>query len=346
MVLSRQIIKTKMEVLKQNKQKFWDMIAKYNSFLLCLHVNADADSLCSNVAMSELLVQMGKKVTILDGKNFSFSKDLHNLGWLQFVSNHRVEELHLELMDKPCFIMLDASNEDRLHDMGDKMTLPKIVVDHHLGNNIVGAELSIVDTEFSSASQMVYELGEGHGPFTTDYLQAVFMGMYGDTGGFRHGLSARVFEIASVIQKQVDMQPLINTYNNSVGPDDMAMLAIATNHMELFNVGSICFCITVISNEEMSKYSEITNETNSNFVVRTLGQQKGIDVLIVANQGTYFKWRVRFRSFGQNNYAKIMAESIGGGGHPMAASGTIVTDNPRTVSAIVKSNAIKRMEIK
>lgn len=330
-----------MEILKQNKQKFWDTIAKYNSFILCLHVNADADSLGSNIAMSELLVQMGKKVTILAGKNKSFSKELHNLGWLKFVSNHRVEDLHIELMEKACFIILDASNEDRLHGMGDKMPLPKIVIDHHLGNNIIGAELSIVDTEFSSASQMVYELVEGQGPFTTDFLQAVFMAMYGDTGGFKHGISPRVFEIASIICEQVDMQPLINAYNNSVGSDDMAMLAIATNHMEFFNVSNVHFCLTVISKDEMDKYAEINAETNSNFVVRTLAQVNGIDVLVIASQEDEDHWRVRFRSFNPTGYAKAMAESIGGGGHPMAASGTIVTDNPRTVSAIIKSKAIK-----
>lgn len=331
-----------MDILKQNKQKFWDTVEKYDNFILCLHVNADADSLCSNIAMSELLTQMGKNVTILAGKNKTFSKELHNLGWLQFITNHSVEGLHLNLMQKACFIMLDASSEDRLHNMGDKMPLPKIVIDHHAGNNIAGAELAIIEPAFSSASQMVYELGVNNVPFTTDYLQAVFMGIYSDTGGFRHGLSVRVFEIAEIVFQRVDMQPMINAYNNSVGHDDMAMLTIATNHIEYFDVGSLHFCMTVISKDEMGKYSEINEETNSNFIIKTLKRLANIDILVVASQGfgdDNDKWRVRFRSFNADGYAKKMAESIGGGGHPMAASGAITTNNSRAVSVIIKYKA-------
>lgn len=342
MVLFCQINYIKMKILKLNKQKFWDTVVKYNNFILCLHVDADADSLCSNIAMSKLLTQAGKKVTIVVGKNETFSKELHGLDLLQFVINERVEDLRLNLMQSACFIMLDTSNEDRLHDMGDKMPLPKIVIDHHASNSITGAELSIVDTDFSSASQMVYELADGHGFFMTDFLQAVFMGMYSDTGGFKYGLSARVFEIAQIIQEQVDMQPLITAYNNSVGLDDLAMLAIATNHLEFFDGGNLRFLIAIISKDEMSKYSEISDETNSNFVIKTLEQQKGIDVLVVASQNSEDLWRVRFMSFRKSSYAKTMAESfIGGGGHFDAGSATVVTNSPRTISVIVKNKAIQ-----
>lgn len=328
-----------MEILKQKRQEFWDTISKYNNFLLCLHVNADADSLCSNIAMSELLTQMGKTVEILAGKNDSFSKELHNLNWLRFVANHYVEDCNFKEYD--CFIMLDASNEDRLHDMGDKMPLPKIVIDHHVSNNITGAELSIVDKSFSSASQMVYELGVSHAPFTTDYLQAVFMGIYGDTGGFKHGISARVFEIASTIYQRVEVQHLIDTYNNSIGPDDLAMMAIATNNMEFFEIKGLRFCMAIISSDEMAKYSDvITSETNSNLIIRTLRQTKNIHVLCVASQEDEDHWRVRFRSFNNTDYAKSMAESIGGGGHSNAASGILVANGPRVVSKIIKTNAI------
>lgn len=333
-----------MDILQKNKQKFWDAIEKYDNFILCLHVNADADSLGSNIAMSELLTQIGKTVTILAGKNKFFSKELHGLGWLQIVSSNGVEDLDFESLGKTCFIMLDTSNEDRLHDMSDKMPLPKIVVDHHASNNIVGAEVSIVDPTFSSASQMVWELSVdcGYFPHTTDFYQAVFMGIYSDTGGFKHGLSARVFEIAESVYQRVDMQPLIDAYNNSVGPDDMLMLAIATNHLEFFAVGSVHFCMAVISQNEMAKYAEINNQSNSNFVVRTLQQQVNVDVLIVANQESEDNWRVRFRSFNNTDHAKKMAQSIfGGGGHSMSASATLVTSNPRTVSAVIKNNAIK-----
>lgn len=335
------------ETLKLNKKsitKFWDIVNEHNNFILCLHVDADADSLGSNIAMRELLTQMGKKVTLLAGKNESFSKDLRDLdGWLSTVSNHGVDYLHLDVMESTCFIMIDTSNEDRLHDVKIPSNIHKIVFDHHASNNITGALLSIIDSDFSSASQMVWELAvEKSGLHTDDFCKAVFMGIYGDTGGFKHGISDRVFEIASIIQRRVNIEPLINAYNNSVGYDDMAMLSIATNHLEFFNVGRLRFCMTTISKDEIAKHHEIGKETNSNFVVRVLEQQKDIDVLVVANQDTEDRWRVRFRSFGQNDYAKAMAEIVsGGGGHPNAASGTIVTNNYRTVSAMIKANAIK-----
>jgi bifunctional oligoribonuclease and PAP phosphatase NrnA len=328
---------------KEEIDKFGELLNKYDRFLLCLHENADADSLCINIAMAELLTACEKTVTIVAGKNQSFSKELHNLAdWLRIVFPSKVEELDLSNYD--CFIMLDASNEERLHDMGDKMTLPKIVVDHHVGNNITGAELSIVDPSLSSASQMVYEIAYPilHA-MTKDFLLAVYMGIYGDTGGFKHGMSARTHQICGQIYRAgADPSGLVDAYNKSVGVDDVAMLAIATSNLKRFNANGVRFCVTTISQSDIEKHPEILPESNSNFVVRTLDQMHNVDVLVVANQQEGDSWRVRFRSFiNGGSHACDMAKALGGGGHAQAASCTIYNNDPRGIVASVKREAFE-----
>lgn len=328
-----------MNILNQNKDLFWQTIAKYNRFLLCLHVSADADSLCSNTAMKELLVKMGKNVTIITGNNKTFSKDLQNLPWLDLVTVSTVEELNLA--DYDCFIMIDAAVEDRLHALGNQMSLPKIVIDHHISNNIVDAELGIVDGQYSSAAQMVYELGIGYEPHTTDFLQAVYIGMYADTGGFKFNVSPRLFEVASSICEQTDVTKIVSHYSQSIGRDDMAMLGIAANNNEMFDVGGLNFCLVTISNENMNKYPEIVDETNTNTVVKLFSDMKGIDVLVIASQRDEDDWRVRVRSFIDGEHAKQIAEYFGGGGHPHAASGKFPKALPQTVTEAIKNATIE-----
>lgn len=321
----------------QTKKDFKETIDKYNRFLLCLHVNADADSLCSNIAMFEFLTSLGKRVTILAGKNNRFSRELAGLSnWLKLVANHTVEEIDFGQYD--CFIMLDAYSEERLYDT-KHMPLPKVVIDHHESNTISDAEFLIVDSAYSSASHMVYDLCFEYAPHSRDYLLAVYMGIYSDTGGFRYGVSSEVHEVCSYICKQVDPSGLVKNYNQSIGVEDISVLSIATTNIKDFSVGDLKIYATTISQKDIrQKFGILDVNWNSNIAIRFLSEINGADVICVASEEESGLWRMRFRSFVEGLHAKILAESFGGGGHKHAASGTFLNNEPRAVIAEVKKH--------
>ncbi len=326
------------ENLKLNKesiQKFWDALIKYDNIILCLHENSDPDSLCSNAAMMDALIEIGKSVTFISGKDTVFSKKMHSLPWLEKVTISRFEDLDFG-NPKTCFIMIDIADESRVHGMGDNMTLPKIVIDHHKSNNITGAEFAIVDTDFSSAAQMVYEIVSTHTSVTKNFLQAVYMGMYSDTGGFKFGISSRVFEIASIVFKSADMNPLVQNYTKSLGADDLAILAIATNSKKYFSVSNINFCVVTLSRADIQRHPEITEASSMNIVTTVFSDLQDADVVFIARQGDEDDWRVSVRSFLPGGHARQIAEYLGGGGHDRAAGIKMYNTEPRGIVATVQ----------
>lgn len=324
---------------KQTKKLFWDTVNRFDRFLLCLHVNADADSLCSNIAMSELLVSRGKSVTILAGKNTTFSKELVNLNdWLKIVSNHSVEEIDFGQYD--CFIMLDAHNEERLYDTKD-MPLPKIVIDHHRDNQIQDAEFKVVLSNYSSTAEMIYDLASSYISLSDDFLLAVYMGIYGDTAGFKYNVRSAVHEICSEICRRVDPSKLVLDYNKTLEAYDLDVLSIAISNLKQFKVSNLSFGVTTLPMKDVFEKIGFDKKWSSNVATKVLSDVNDLDVLCIASEREPGVWRIRFRSFVNGSHARILAETFKGGGHDKASGGVFYNNEPRAVVAKIKESAEK-----
>lgn len=323
----------------QTKKLFWEAVNKFDRFLLCLHVNADADSLCSNIAMSELLVSRGKSVTILAGKNETFSNELVRLSnWLALVSNHKVEEIDFGQYD--CFIMLDAHNEERLYDTKD-MPLPKIVIDHHRDNQIEGAEFKVVLSNYSSTAEMIYDLASNYVPPSDDFLLAVYMGIYGDTAGFKYNVRSAVHQICSEICRKVDPSKLVLDYSKTLEMHDLDVLSIAISNLRKFKISNLSFGVTTLPMSEVVNKIGLDTKWSSNIATRVLSDINNLDVLCIASEREPGVWRIRFRSFVDGDHARVLAETFQGGGHNKASGGVFYNNEPCAVVAKIKENAEK-----
>ena len=156
------------------------------SVILTTHVNPDPDGLGCQVALEELLLALGKKVTIANHhpipRRFSF---------LEFRSpQHNGEEITAQLAEgADLLLVVDTADSRRVGDASRLLSAvgPQVaVLDHHLAGDLDG-ELSCRSPEHSSTAEMVYGLLARLGfPFTQRSVDALYAGLMFDTGSFRY----------------------------------------------------------------------------------------------------------------------------------------------------------------
>lgn len=302
--------------IKTIKQEFWETIEKYDRFLLCLHKNADLDSLCSNLAMRELLLRAGKTVTLLAGENNNFPESFAIFATdLRFISNHSIPEI--DQNDYDYFIMLDIASESRLYDVSSsQIVIPKIVIDHHAGNNISGAEFSFIDPSRSSTAEMVAELGFID---SDEFKSYIYMGIYADTMGFKFSMSSRVFEI---LQKTFTKKTtrMVLCFEKSFTINDFKLLQTVIEkekfvyNRESHKISLVVVCLSAVDTALLAPFADTGK------IISIYEKRSDIDIFILAIQQGEDLWRLRIRSYvGDREYAKEIAEEFGGTGHAQSA---------------------------
>ena len=156
------------------------------SVILTTHVNPDPDGMGCQVALEELLLALGKRVTVANHhpvpRRFSFIEFRAPLRCGEQITAGLAEDADL-------LLVLDTADSRRighasrlLEPMGQRVA----VLDHHLAGDLTG-ELSFRSPEFSSTVEIVYGLLARLGyPFSQRAVDAIYAGLMFDTGSFRY----------------------------------------------------------------------------------------------------------------------------------------------------------------
>jgi phosphoesterase RecJ-like protein len=167
----------------------WDtlisMIRKHDRFVLTSHIRPDCDALGSELGMVGILQAMGKKVTIVNGHQTP-----PILGFLDPSQSIQVISEHIDAEDVEgdCLIILDTSAWAQLGPMADvlrRWTGTKIVIDHHVGEDDLGAQF-FKDTSAEATGHLVALLAQKAGvKITKPMATALYAAIATDTGWFR-----------------------------------------------------------------------------------------------------------------------------------------------------------------
>lgn len=315
--------------IQETRKKFWETIEKYDRFLLCLHRYVDMDSLASNLAMMKLLVANGKTVTLLRGENESFPKNFDVFAdEMRFIRKEKLSGINQD--DYDCIIILDVAGEDRLYDVNSlQITIPKIVIDHHAGNNISGAEFSFVDPSRSSTAEMVAELDCIE---SDDFKNLIYMGIYSDTMGFQYNMSGKVFEILQKVYSE-SIQNLVTKYQRTVDFSDLGIIKTGIEKMRFItNKQNEGFSIAVIAFD----WNDTVYSKNTGPLIELMGKHSALDVLVVVTPDKSGFYRLRVRSYIPGGYARVIAELFGGSGHNESAGAIIENDQYKKLDGIIK----------
>lgn len=290
-----------------------EAIKKYNSFLITSHVNLEGDSLGSQLAMKELLQNLGKVAFIVDSdpvpEHYKFLPQAD--GILNNIDKQKKFDAAL-VLDCPTL-----NRAGRVRDLISK-DKPIINIDHHISNEKFG-KVNWVDTNASSAGEMVYRIfKEMNEPLTKEIALSLYIAILTDTGSFNYdNTSSLTHEIAGELLGY-GLEPALvseSVYERR-SIEDIKFLGLALSNIKVNKKGDIAYLevtkkMIKDSGADASKAEGLVN------YARSIDNVK-VAILFRENSKDAGSINVSFRSKGDVDVNRI-ASFFGGGGHVRAA---------------------------
>ena len=299
-----------------NWKAFVDQISHYESFVLVSHIRPDCDALGSELGMAEVLRSVGKKVRIINAHRTPPA-----LQFLDPASNIEVlgDNVEPEDISADCIMILDTSAWAQLGDMGDVIrasSADKMVVDHHVGEDDLGATM-FKDYMAEAAGHLVVQAADAlKVPLTRAMAVPLFAAIATDTGWFRFG--SVTSETYRVIARLIDAGVVPSEVygdlyeRDSIGRLKLRGLVLSRTTAELD--GALVH--TYVEKEDFEKMGAAPNDTED-AINLTLGVQgtQGAVIFVGQVRGGF---KLSFRSRCEMDCNEV-ARQFGGGGHKAAA---------------------------
>ncbi|HEX6628480.1 MAG TPA: DHH family phosphoesterase, partial [Gemmatimonadaceae bacterium] len=167
------------------------------SVAISTHINADGDGCGSETALARLLGQMGIRSRIVnptpwpDMYKFLLGDDVRDASDMGARA----------LKEADVLVVLDISDVKRLGVLAEavrRLTIPKLVIDHHLPSDDPPSKLLLADTAACATGELIYDFATCVGlELTPDIARSLYVALLTDTGGFRFSnTTARCLSIA------------------------------------------------------------------------------------------------------------------------------------------------------
>ena len=231
------------------------------------------------------------------------------------------------------FVVVDCADEARIGVAHDAFwqAKKKIVIDHHVSNNGYG-DISFVDGNASSTSEMVYRL---IAPERLDekIAESLYLGIVHDTGIFQYSnTSKETLEAAAVlVSKGINTARIIDETFYQKTYEQNLLLGRTLIASQLMLDGR---CIlSAVSHEEMESFGVKPKDFEG--VVNQLRITKGVEIAILMYEFEPGTYKVSLRSNKGADVNKIAA-AFGGGGHVKAAGCYIAGPQWEAIARLVQ----------
>ncbi len=306
--------------MKELMKDIINKIEEYDTIAIYRHVFPDPDSYSSQTALKSIIENTypNKKVVLLG----EHSKKLEYINTMD-------KEIKL---DKNCLaFILDVANKERVDNQTFNNCGYIIKIDHHKPFDEPFEDLTWVDTNYSSCSEMILDLYltyENKLKIDKEGRRALFTGIIGDTGRFLYvDNPTNLFEKLSKITFDLETKEIYaNMYKRE--ESELKFLGyIYSNYVTTKN--GVAYL--KVKNEIAKKYG--LQPINAARMVNALQDTEGINnwnFFVEKEDGSIF---CEFRSNGPivNN----IASEFGGGGHMLAAGASL--ENWEKVDEIIKA---------
>lgn len=228
------------------------------------------------------------------------------------------------LCDADVLVVLDISDVKRLGVLADavrKLTIPKLVIDHHLPSDEPPSKLVLADTTACATGELIYDLATCLKlEITPDIARALYVALLTDTGGFRFSnTSARCLSIAGqLIALGVEPEEMYSRLYASIPIGRLHLLRDALATLEVDpEYGISWISVAAGSAEQYGLKSEDLEGMAEH--PRSIG---GTRLALFFRDLGHDRVKVSFRSAGTVDVNKF-AKQFGGGGHAKAAGALI-----------------------
>jgi phosphoesterase RecJ-like protein len=303
------------------KTRIAEIIRGHGSFEIITHERPDEDAVGASRALGLALASLGKSVELVYPTPVPDSLDFTDAPGATGVESPEIS------------ILVDVSDLSMLRGTIPRGTL--VVIDHHRTAGNIGLA-SWIDSEMSSASEMIYDLLEELGVKLTASMAAnLYMGVFGDTGGFIHAnTTARVFEIVRrLTMAGADPNRIAYRIKKTKALGFYRILAAVMNRM----VVKDGLFASYIAFEEIARLGAVPDDTSG--VVEEMSCIAGSNLVIFLKelQAGVVSCSIRSKI---PDAALRTAQAFGGGGHGLAAGFTI-KGRPEAIMHAVIEEGIK-----
>jgi len=175
------------------KNEIFDKIKNAHYVLVLTHINPDADTISSALALSNYMF-----ANKIKHKVYNSSKVIPRV--LDFLPRfNKITNILPKFYD--LVIYVDCGDEKRVNEILID-GVETISIDHHQSNTMF-ADINIVDETKASTAELLYELFEINNiNITKEIATALYVGIYDDTNAFTTPRTdARTFEIINILIK-------------------------------------------------------------------------------------------------------------------------------------------------
>jgi len=299
-----------------------ELIEKSRYILIITHVNPDADSISSALALSNLFYENKIK-----HKVFNISSDLpQNLNFIERFD--KITDQFPKFYDLA--ISVDCGTFKRLGFELDSK-IPLINFDHHKSNNNFGT-INLVDPMKSSTAEIVYDFFKHNGLYITkNSATALYVGIYDDSLAFSLGRCDEMTfdKVNHLVEFGASPSDIANKMKRRDSLAKYRIIPKVLESLELYNEGEIA---TIYAKEQWFKETGAHNrdcEDALNMIMSMKIVRVAFFVRVVNNVS-----RVSIRSKGKIDVSSV-AGKFDGGGHFNAAGCTFDTLDIENVREIV-----------
>lgn len=322
-----------------NWPKFKETIDQYQSFVLTSHIRPDCDALGSELGMAQILRAVGKEVRIINAHDTP-----PGLQFLDPAEDIEVLHRHVQAdeIQTDCIMVLDTSAWAQLGAMAqvvEESRAAKMIVDHHLGEDDMGATL-FKDTSAEATGHLVVQAADALGvPLTRKMATPVYAAIATDTGWFR--FSSTTSETYRVIARLVDAgasptEIYGDLYErDTLGRVKLRGLILSRTQSELN--GRLVY--TWVLAEDFEKTGALPSDTED--AINLTLAIAGTDAAVIMIEQLKGGFKLSFRSRCKMDCNEV-ARKFGGGGHK-AAAGAFVEGNIESVKERVLPTVIEMM---
>lgn len=322
--------------MEEFRKKLDILILGAKKIILTSHISPDDDSMGSLLALYFYLSKryLNKDIKMIySGASVDRYVSFANYDQIKFVPDVSENISGCDLL-----IGLDGSRFDRFSNNPKKLQNnigKKVCIDHHK-TKPGSFDLSFIDVNISSTSELIYKLFFENENLEKDAAEALLLGILGDTGNFVFLKSDQsyVFSIAKILQDTIgtgiqEFQARYSLNSQRV----FELVKILMNNTKYANISGWPKCMyTVLSQKEIlaGKYNEEeVNDARHWYVSSYLRNIKDYPWGFVISAKSDSKCGITLRSLPGSVNVRSIVERIGiGGGHDRAAGGTFDVANP------------------
>lgn len=310
------------EILKEK-------ISSAKTIILASHMNPDGDNLGSKLAMYKLLLNLGKKVYVVENDEVPTAEEfLPNVDKL--VDSEKLENSIADL-----FICLDCGDLERI---GRAVKVFKnaaftVNIDHHASNTNF-ADLNIVDDKAPAVCELLYILIKEMGfSIDRDIATCLYTGLSTDTGSFKYdSIRPLTFEVAKkLLEEGIDKNEIVVNLYQRRSREKTDLLLTALKSLKYFNGHKIA--VVTINNDDTKKTK--ARKSDADGIVEFIRDIDGVELAIFIKEKED-SYRISTRSKSYLDVSKLV-KTFGGGGHIRAAGATLYKDYYENIDLAIKA---------